>query len=674
MLIGSKPISRAATASIGDLIGPGQEDVFPDGLHDPRPRAVPGRRPVHDAEQSRVDFLLDGQQVDQRFMDAGMRPVALMVQQPSERVFHRPGRHRVDMAFDRRQMDDIPADEKIRNPQVVAVDIAQGPHPGAGLERHPGHVLVLEIEQDLDPVGFEDGLVAVQILALEGVGDFGLILDADQVGEAVPPQGQDRPFELPGRGVGRGKGEMPADVVLEDGRRPGFQTVRPVRQLKQPDVSSRTVSGVVRRIATLALLTSVSWSVTRRKTARRSVFDYNTDGGIPRPSQGLPPFSLGKIRLILDPWRRKRIPNSGFSVSKGREESRQPADLRRALREPASGIPVPVFLYNRFFDSRGNSIRKTFMRKILQDSSRPEFFLLGFLGAVDGRRPRRTSDWRPKFRIELGGGWLSTTFGDLGLIADADDAAQTFLQDERYTAMFQQQKDPLLDVRPAKDEGIPAFQKRPALGRPSEIPAAVGPGDLFRGLPDVLLQSREQKSRLTFERTVSDTRQLYRKPLLRSLSAVVQLLRRPLHPLLQHDRGSGRRRVVCSSPSGRTISTRFTRKTGRRDSRRSLEGVRPPSAPSVNHSLRMEGKGWGILVEGGIRFDFNLGSLFVDLRRSRLLRPKRLCDQRQGPRSDRFGRGKLGREMDGPDGYPDGGLGLRDHRFQSTTGRKRRRR
>jgi hypothetical protein len=168
-------------------------------------------------------------------MDAGMGLVPLMIQKTAERVFHRPGRRGVDVAFDRRQVDDIPADEKIRDPELVAVNVVQGAHPGAGLEGHPGHILVLEIETDVDVVGFENRLVAVQIFALEGVGDFGFILDADQVGEAVPPKSEDRAFELPGSGVGRRKREMPADVVLEDGRGARFQAFRPVRQLKQPD-------------------------------------------------------------------------------------------------------------------------------------------------------------------------------------------------------------------------------------------------------------------------------------------------------------------------------------------------------------------------------------------------------------------------------------------------------
>jgi hypothetical protein len=42
----------------GHLVRGGQQDVFADRLHDPRPRAVPDRRSVHNAEQSGVDFFL----------------------------------------------------------------------------------------------------------------------------------------------------------------------------------------------------------------------------------------------------------------------------------------------------------------------------------------------------------------------------------------------------------------------------------------------------------------------------------------------------------------------------------------------------------------------------------------------------------------------------------------
>ena len=82
-------------------------------------------------------------------------------------------------------------------------------------------------------MGAEDRHVTVQVLALEGVGDHGLVLHADQVVEACLAQGQDGAFELPGGGVGAGHGEMPGDVVLEDRGQAGLERLRSARQLEQ---------------------------------------------------------------------------------------------------------------------------------------------------------------------------------------------------------------------------------------------------------------------------------------------------------------------------------------------------------------------------------------------------------------------------------------------------------
>src|SRR5207342_1957375 len=90
---------------------------------------------------------------------------------------------------------------------------------------HPAHVAVFEVVQNGDVVGLEDRHVAVQVFALEGVGDDGLVLYAGQIVEATRAQSADGAFELPGGGVGSWKREVPADVVFEDGRRARLQVL-----------------------------------------------------------------------------------------------------------------------------------------------------------------------------------------------------------------------------------------------------------------------------------------------------------------------------------------------------------------------------------------------------------------------------------------------------------------
>ena len=150
-------------------------------------------------------------------------------------------------------MNDVFADEIIGNADSVGKDLVQNAHARLGLVDDPLHVLVLEVEQDGDVVGAEDGLVVVEIFTLEGVGDHGLVLHRGDVAQPGVAQRQDGPFELPGRGVGAGEWIVPGDVVLEDGGLAGLKRVFHPRQIAEADAgsSSRMVSGLTLRTATL---------------------------------------------------------------------------------------------------------------------------------------------------------------------------------------------------------------------------------------------------------------------------------------------------------------------------------------------------------------------------------------------------------------------------------------
>ncbi len=115
-------------------------------------------------------------------------------------------------------------------------DVVQRQHLRLRPVRHPLHVLVAEVVLHRHAVVAADGHVAVQVLALEGVGDDGLVLHADQVVEPGLPQGQDRALELPGGGVGARHRVVPGDIVLEDRRGLMVQRRRTAGQLEQPRV------------------------------------------------------------------------------------------------------------------------------------------------------------------------------------------------------------------------------------------------------------------------------------------------------------------------------------------------------------------------------------------------------------------------------------------------------
>src|SRR5690606_29365249 len=75
---------------------------------------------------------------------------------------------------------------------------------------------------------------AVQVLALERVSDDGLVLDADEVGEAAVAQRPHRALELPWRRVGARERVVPGDVVLEDRLRAGRERLLHVGEVVKP--------------------------------------------------------------------------------------------------------------------------------------------------------------------------------------------------------------------------------------------------------------------------------------------------------------------------------------------------------------------------------------------------------------------------------------------------------
>lgn len=75
----------------GDLICRGQDDVLLDGPDHARPGSISGGRAVHHREDAGVDFLLDRQQVHERFVNPRVGVVPVFAQQTAESVLHRAG-------------------------------------------------------------------------------------------------------------------------------------------------------------------------------------------------------------------------------------------------------------------------------------------------------------------------------------------------------------------------------------------------------------------------------------------------------------------------------------------------------------------------------------------------------------------------------------------------------
>ena len=137
MLIGSKPISLAATASMATWSPLARMTFLTTGLMVRGPGPLPAVVPSITAKMPGVDLLLDRQQVDQRLVDPGVGVVAVVVQQAAEGVLHRAGGRGVDVALDRGQVDDVLAREVVGDADALGEDVVQHVHLGLGLVDRP---------------------------------------------------------------------------------------------------------------------------------------------------------------------------------------------------------------------------------------------------------------------------------------------------------------------------------------------------------------------------------------------------------------------------------------------------------------------------------------------------------------------------------------------------------
>ncbi len=180
------------------------------------PGPSPAKVPSITANMPGVDILLDHQQVDQRVVDHGVRPVAVAVQQPAKGVLHRAGDGGEDVRLDRGQVDDVHAHQRLGDEDALRVDLVQHQEGLLGVVFHPLEILVVQVQAG-DVVLVGDEAVLVVALAVGGVDHHGIVVHADQVGVAGALQGADHAFDLPGSGgAGRVPG-LPGDVDLQAG-------------------------------------------------------------------------------------------------------------------------------------------------------------------------------------------------------------------------------------------------------------------------------------------------------------------------------------------------------------------------------------------------------------------------------------------------------------------------
>ena len=90
-LEGVKPHHLGSNGVNGDHIPAGKEEVLHVRLKGSGTCTTPCNGPIGDTEKTRMDLLLDLQEVHQSFVDDPVGPVTVLIEEPTKGVLHRSG-------------------------------------------------------------------------------------------------------------------------------------------------------------------------------------------------------------------------------------------------------------------------------------------------------------------------------------------------------------------------------------------------------------------------------------------------------------------------------------------------------------------------------------------------------------------------------------------------------
>ena len=109
-------------------ISAGQDVVLDQRNHAAGAWPVARKGAIHDREDARMNFLLNGQQINQRLVNHAVCPMPFIEEQATERVLHGSSHLCKHVRLHGRQMDDIGAHQPLWNADALGKDFVQGQH------------------------------------------------------------------------------------------------------------------------------------------------------------------------------------------------------------------------------------------------------------------------------------------------------------------------------------------------------------------------------------------------------------------------------------------------------------------------------------------------------------------------------------------------------------------
>jgi|GEM_PF-3751086 len=217
-------------------------------------------------------------------------------------------------------------------------------------------------------------------------------------------------------------------------------------------------------------------------------------------------------------------------------------------------------------------------------------------------------DWLPKIRFELSGSWMSSVFGDMFLIAEADDDMHAFYYDNRFTWMYARDQIRYWSVE-GVDDGFPSLKR----ALPFEIKArfqspwfmvTFGVGfRMFSSQVDRVLP-------IEYIRSVNANEGYAESVNFDQYRIRVTGFCLPITAYYNMTEGRGVDAGLYLG-IGPFFANALYEKTWTEGFESIINGEREPNAPTLSRAFRMEGKGWGVMVEAGTRLDFNISRPFA---------------------------------------------------------------